>query len=151
MLFFLLSANLAGQETNIYQSIAKRNAFNLTGSAPIKTLPPAASILAPDVFLTGITRFNNTNKVNQVHLVLKKIGEPDKFISLIENQTRNGIHLKKIGKNSAFITLDGENRLLSFEKHSLPTIFTKAVKPKLMQMSKDKKSYSKKDEKSRGR
>mgnify|MGYP003658235040 FL=1 len=116
MLFFLLSANLAGQETNIYQSIAKRNAFNLTGSAPIKTLPPAASILAPDVFLTGITRFNNTNKVNQVHLVLKKIGEPDKFISLIENQTRNGIHLKKIGKNSAFITLDGENRLLSFKE-----------------------------------
>ncbi len=156
MLFFLLSANLAGQETNLYQSIVKRNAFDLTGSAPIKTLPPATNILAPYVFLTGITRFNNTNKINQVHLVLKKIGKPDEFISLLENQTRNGIQLKKVEKNSALITLGGKNKLLSFEKHSLPTVFTKAAAvsktsrqdytSKLMQMSKDKK-YEKKDAK----
>jgi len=135
--FFLLSTSLAGQETNLYQSIVKRNALNLTESAPIKTLPPAADFLAPDIYLTGISRFSGTNKV---HLVVRKRGEPDKFVSLVENQTQNGVQLKKIGKNSASITSNGQHKLLSFEKHSLPTTFTKVATSKLTQMNKNKKS-----------
>lgn len=135
--FFLLSANLASQETNIFQGIVKRNAFNLTEPAPIKTLAPATNILESDIYLTGISRFNGINKV---HLVVKKRGEPDKFVSLLENQTQNGVQLKKIGKNSAFITSNGQHKLLSFEKHSLPTTFTKVATSKLTQMNKNKKS-----------
>ena len=49
---FSLIASLNGQETNVYESIVKRNAFNLTEEAPMKILPPVSEILAPNVYLT---------------------------------------------------------------------------------------------------
>ena len=139
---FSLIASLNGQETNVYESIVKRNAFNLTEEAPMKILPPVSEILAPNVYLTGITRLNGVRKA---HLVLRKTGDPDKFVSLAANERQYNIALKKILEDSAYISTNGQHRLLSFEKHALPTIITKSP-PKLMQRS-DRKDDKKKDEK----
>ena len=139
---FSLIASLNGQETNVYESIVKRNAFNLTEEAPMKILPPVSEILAPNVYLTGITRLNGVRKA---HLVLRKTGAPDKFVSLAANERQYNIELKKILEDSAYISTNGQHRLLSFEKHALPTIITKSP-PKLMQRS-DRKDDKKKDEK----
>ena len=139
---FSLIASLNGQETNVYESIVKRNAFNLTEEAPMKILPPVSEILAPNVYLTGITRLNGVRKA---HLVLRKTGDPDKFVSLAANERQYNIELKKILEDSAYISTNGQHRLLSFEKHALPTIITKSP-PKLMQRS-DRKDDKKKDEK----
>ena len=139
---FSLIASLNGQETNVYESIVKRNAFNLTEEAPMKILPPVSEILAPNVYLTGITRLNGVRKA---HLVLRKTGDPDKLVSLAANERQYNIELKKILEDSAYISTNGQHRLLSFEKHALPTIITKSP-PKLMQRS-DRKDDKKKDEK----
>ena len=139
---FSLIASLNGQETNVYESIVKRNAFNLTEEAPMKILPPVSEILAPNVYLTGITRLNGVRKA---HLDLRKTGDPDKFVSLAANERQYNIELKKILEDSAYISTNGQHRLLSFEKHALPTIITKSP-PKLMQRS-DRKDDKKKDEK----
>ena len=125
--FFLHFLLIGGEETNIYQSIIKRNAFDLTDSLPVPTLPPATNILSPSVFLTGISRLNGVRKV---HLVLKKGGEPNKYVSLAADQKQYNIELNKILKDSAEITNNGIPTLLSFEKHGLPTTITKlATKP----------------------
>ncbi|MDP6527866.1 MAG: hypothetical protein QF858_03255, partial [Candidatus Pacebacteria bacterium] len=76
--FLLFVVSLHGAD-NTYSSIAKRNAFELTSERPTAILPPVSEILAPSVFLTGITRWKGTNKV---HLVLRKAGETDRFVSL---------------------------------------------------------------------
>ena len=108
----------------------------------MKILPPVSEILAPNVYLTGITRLNGVRKA---HLVLRKTGDPDKFVSLAANERQYNIELKKILEDSAYISTNGQHRLLSFEKHALPTIITKSP-PKLMQRS-DRKDDKKKDEK----
>ena len=152
ILFFGVAImNLQADSTNIYEEIVKRNAFDLTGEKPTKILPPITNILRGNVYLTGITRINDIRKA---HLVVRRPGAPDKFISLFEKQAEDGILLEKISPNRAFISDNGEHRLLSFEKHALPTIVTKNKAPKLMQRSEkrdDKKSEKKEAKKSEPR
>jgi type II secretory pathway component PulC len=144
LVFFAVS--LQAGETNVYESIVKRNAFDLTAELPKPILPPVAQILKPNVYLTGLTHFKGVRKV---HLVLRPIGGPDKFISLATDEKQYNIELRKINKNSALISNNGSEELVSFENNGLPTIVTKApVKKVLMQRtSKDKKENSKKEEK----
>ena len=148
ILFFFVVSLQAG-ETNVYESIVKRNAFDLTAEQPKLILPPAAEILKPNVYLTGLTHFRGGRKV---HLVLTHAGEPDKFISLATNEKQYNIELKKINKNSALISNNGSEELMSFENNGLPTIVTKApVKKVLMERSSSRssrgKESSKKEEK----
>jgi len=127
ILILLALALSAYAEENPYEAIAERNAFNLTDKEPVPPLPPAEKILAPSVFLTGITRMNGVRKI---HFVLKKTGDPDKFVSLATDEKQYNIELKEILEYSAYISNNGEVILLSFEKNSLPTTVTKAP-PKL--------------------
>ena len=140
--------SLNAQNTNTYEKIVKRNAFDLVGEKPIKILPPATNILRGEVYLTGITRINS---VRQAHFVVKRPGSKDKFVSLREREAQDGIQIEKLNSNSVFIKDNGQRRLLSFEKHSLPTIIVKTSTPKLMQRSEkkdDKKSEKKEVKKS---
>jgi hypothetical protein len=122
---------------NPYLSITERNAFDLADSLPVPILPPATNILAPSVFLTGITKMNGVRKV---HLVLRKTGGSDKFMSLAADEKLYNIELKKILKGSAFVLNNENSTLLSFKTNSLPTTITK-LPPKLPKSSgKDKRS-----------
>ena len=147
LLLIFFAVSLHAGETNIYQSIIKRNAFELTSEAPRPILPPVSEILKPSVFLTGITRFNGIRKI---HLVLRKVGGPDKFVSLATNEKQHNVELKKIYKNSALISNNGNEQLMSFENNGLPTIITKpqpTKKEPSSKYSRDKKGSSKKEEK----
>ncbi len=140
--------NLQADSTNKYEKITKRNAFDLVGEKPIKILPPVTNTVTGDVYLTGITRINS---VRQAHFVVKRPGAKDKFVSLREKEAQDGIQIEKLNSNSVFIKDNGRRRLLSFEKHSLPTIIMKTSTPKLMQRSEkkdDKKSEKKEVKKS---
>jgi hypothetical protein len=126
---------------NPYLSITERNAFDLADSLPVPILPPATNILSHSVFLTGISKINN---VREVHLVLRKSGDPDKFVSLAENEklynTWHRLELKKVLKDSAFVLNNKNSALLSFKTNSLPTTITK-LPPKLPKSpEKDKRS-----------
>ena len=149
LILIFFAVGLQAGETNVYESIVKRNAFELTAEQPIPVLPPAAEILRPNVYLTGLTHFKGVRKV---HLVLRPIGEPDKFISLAIDEKQYNIELKKINKNSALILNNGHEELMSFENNGLPTIVTKAAaKKELMQRTSSRSSRgresSKKEEK----
>ena len=148
VIFFLFIVSLHGAD-NTYSSIAERNAFELTSEKPIAILPPVREILAPSVFLTGITRWKGTNKV---HLVLRKAGESDKFVSLGINERQYNIELKKVLEGSVLIEANGSNKLLSFKTNGLPTIVTKAPAPKKTssssRYSRDKKEVKKEKKKS---
>jgi len=151
LLLFLAFGFHAYGETNKnpYLSITERNAFELTDKEPAPPLPPAEKILPPNIFLTGISRWKGTQKV---HLVLRKTGEPDKFVSLETNEKQYNIKLKKILRDSALISSDGDDKLLSFENNGLPTIITKAASTKKTssssRYSRDRREdSSKKDEK----
>lgn len=139
LLLILFAVGLHAEEANEYQSIVKRNAFELTGELPKPTLPPVAEILRPSVFMTGMTHFNGVRKI---HLVLRKTGEPDKFVSLAANEKQYGVELKKIYKNSALVSNGGTSQLLSFEKNSLPTIITKAATRSSKSPEKDRRESS---------
>jgi hypothetical protein len=146
LIFFVVS--LQAGETNVYESIVERNAFDLTTEQPKPILPPVAEILKPNVYLTGLTHFKGVRKV---HLVLKRVGEPDKFVSLSTNEEQYNVELKKINKNSALISNNGIEELISFKNNSLPTIITKAPLPKKespsSRSSRDRRESSKKEEK----
>ena len=148
VIFFLFIVSLHGAD-NTYSSIAERNAFELTSEKPIAILPPVREILAPSVFLTGITRWKGTNKV---HLVLRKAGESDKFVSLGINERQYNVELKKVLEGSVLIEANGSNKLLSFKTNGLPTIVTKAPAPKKTssssRYSRDKKEVKKEEKKS---
>ena len=148
VIFLLFVVSLRGAD-NTYSSITKRNAFELTSEKPIAILPPVSEILAPSIFLTGITRWKGTNKV---HLVLRKAGENDKFVSLGKNERQYNIELKKVLEGSVLIEANGSNKLLSFKTNSLPTIVTKAPAPKKTssssRYSRDKKEVKKEEKKS---
>ena len=147
LLLIFFAVSLHAGETNIYQSITKRNAFELTSETPRPILPPVSEILRPSVFLTGITRFNGIRKI---HLVLRKAGEPDKFVSLAINEKQHNVELKKIYKNSALISNNESEQLMSFKNNGLPTIITKPQsikKESSSKYSKDKKESSKKETK----
>ena len=145
VIFFLFVVSLHGAD-NTYSSIAERNAFELTSKKPIAILPPVSEILAPSVFLTGITRWKGTNKV---HLVLRKAGESDKFVSLGVNEKQYNIELKKVLEDSVLIETNGNNKLLSFKTNGLPTIVTKAPAAKKTssssRYSRDKKEVKKEE------
>jgi type II secretory pathway component PulC len=147
LLLIFFAVSLHAGEANIYQSITKRNAFELTSDPPRPILPPVSEILNPSVFLTGVTRFNGIGKI---HLVLRKAGEPDKFVSLAINEKQYNVELKKIYKNSALISNNGNEQLMSFKNNGLPTIVTKpqpTKKETSSKYSRDKKGSSKKEEK----
>lgn len=147
IVFSVILTHLYGEETNIYQTISKRNAFELTSEVLKPILPPVSEILRPSVFLTGITRFNGARKI---HLVLRKAGHPDKFVSLAINEKEYNVELKKIYKNSALISNNGNEQLMSFKNNGLPTIATKpqlTKKESSSKYSKDKKESSKKETK----
>ena len=148
VIFLLFAMSLHGAD-NTYSSIAKRNAFDLTSEKPIAVLPPVNEILAPSVFLTGITRWKGTNKV---HLVLRKAGETDKFVSLGKNERQYNIELKKVLEDSVLIETNGNNKLLSFKTNGLPTIVTKTPAAKKTssssRYSRDKKEVKKEEKKS---
>ena len=142
LIFLLLTAPLYGVD-NPYSPITERNAFELTSKEPVPILPPIEKILAPNVFLTGITRWKGTNKV---HFVIRKGGEPDKFVSLGTNERQYNIELKKILKDSVIITANGNTQLLNFKTNSLPTIVTKTATTKKPSPS-SRYSRDKKEEK----
>ena len=148
VIFFLFVVSLHGAD-NTYSSIAERNAFELTSEKPIAILPPVREILSPNVFLTGITRWKGTNKV---HLVLRKAGETDKFVSLGINQRQYNIELKKVLKNSVLIETNGSDKLLTFKTNGLPTVVTKTPAAKKTssssRYSRDKKEDKKEEKKS---
>lgn len=149
IIFSGILAHLYGEETNRYQIISKRNAFELMSETPKPILPPVSEILRPSVFLTGITRFNGIRKI---HLVLRKAGEPDKFVSLAINEKQYNVELKKIYKNSALIYNNGNEQFMSFENNGLPTVVTKpqpqpTKKETSSKYFRDKKGSSKKEEK----
>ena len=148
LIFLLLTAPLYGVD-NPYSPITERNAFELTSKEPAPILPPVEKILAPNVFLTGITRWKGTNKV---HFVIRKGGEPDKFVSLATNERQYNIELKKILKDSVIITANGNTQLLNFKTNSLPTIVTKTAAakktPSSSRYSRDKKEVKKEEKKS---
>ena len=152
ILFFGVAImNLRADSTNIYEKIVERNAFDLTEEKITKILPPITDILRGEVFLTGIHSINNVKKVS---LVVREKGS-DKFVSLTNLQASSGIQIKSIGSTNVLASVYGTHKLLSFEKHSLPTTITKAP-PKLMQRSdKDKRvlDYINKmrDEKKKGK
>mgnify|MGYP003656179584 CR=1 FL=1 len=142
LIFLLLTAPLYGAD-NPYSPITDRNAFELTSKEPAPALPPVEKILAPSVFLTGITRWKGTNKV---HLVLRKAGENDKFVSLATNERQYNIELKKVLEDSVLIEANGSNKLLSFKTNGLPTVVTKAPAAKKTSSS-SRYSRDKKEEK----
>ena len=116
-----------GTNENPYQKITERNAFELTDKEPAPPLPPVEKILPPSIFLTGITRWKGTNKA---HLVLRKVREPDKFVSLEVNEKQYNIELKKILRDTVLVSTNGNDKLLSFENNGLPTIITKPAAAK---------------------
>ncbi len=141
-------SSIRGQETNTYQEITERNAFNLTSELPKPvTLPPVSKILKPNVFLTGITRLKGVRKI---HLVLRKSGEPDRFVSLALNENQHNVELKKISKDSALISNNGQQETVSFKNNGLPTIITKTTTPssKSKSSSRDKKDEKKESKRS---
>ena len=123
----LLFAASVFAEDNQYQSISSRNAFDLMPDQPKPVLPPVSEILKPNLYLTGLTRLNGVRKA---HLVLRRAGQPDKFLSLSLNNKQDGIELKKILNESALISNNGQDQLISFENNGLPTIITKAPEKK---------------------
>ena len=135
LLFFAVS--LQAGETNVYESIVKRNAFDLTAELPTPVLPPAAEILKSNVYLTGLTYFKGIKKV---HLVLKRAGKLDKFMSLALLDNQEGIELKKISNNTVLISNNGQDQLISFENNSLPTTIIKAAPPQ-KESSERKRQY----------
>jgi len=139
LLLILFAVGLHAEETNMYQAIVKRNAFELTAEQPKPTLPPVAEILRPSAFMTGMTLLNGVRKI---HLVLRKTGESDKFVSLAANEKQDNIELKKIYKNSALVSNDGASQLLSFDKNSLPTIIAKAATRPSKSSEKDRRESS---------
>ena len=140
--FFVVS--VSAQEAKQYQLITKRNAFELMSEAPKPILPPVSEILRPNIFLTGITRFN---KVRKIHLVLRNSGQPDKFISLAINEKQYNVELKNIYKNSALVLNNGSQQLVSFESNALPTIVKKPAPTKESPSKSRSSSRDKKDEK----
>ena len=139
LLLILFAVGLHAEETNMYQAIVKRNAFELTAEQPKPILSPVAEILRPSVFMTGMTRLDGVRKI---HLVLRKTGESDKFVSLAANEKQYNIELKKIYKNSALVSNDGASQLLSFDKNSLPTIIAKAATRPSKSSEKDRRESS---------
>ena len=142
LIFLLFAGSLYGVD-NPYSTITERNAFELTSKEPAPILPPIEEILAPNIFLTGITRWKGANKV---HLVLRKAGETDRFVSLGKNERQYNIELKKVLEDSVLIETNGSNQLLSFKANSLPTIVTKASTAKKTSSS-SRYSRDKKEEK----
>ena len=146
LILILFAVSLQAGETNVYESITKRNAFDLTAGQPKPILPPVAEILKPSIYLTGLTHFRGVRKV---HFVLRRAGEPDKFVSLSTDEKQYNIELKKINKNTALISNNGSEELLSFENNGLPTIITKAApqKESSSRSFRDRRESSKKEEK----
>jgi len=62
--------------------------------------------------------------------VLRKAGEPDKLVSLGMNEKQHSVKLKKILRDAVLVSTNGNDKLLNFEKNSLPTTITKRAPQK---------------------
>lgn len=142
-LFLLLFSFSVFAESNPYDEISARNAFDLTSEKLAPILPPITDIIAPTIFLTGITSWNGVRKI---HLVLRRTGEPDKFVSLRENESQYNIGLMRILPNSATVSINGKQETINFERNSFPAIVTKKPAPKSAPTS-SRYSRDRKDEK----
>ena len=99
-------------EKSPYEAIVERNAFDLTGEKIKPILPPVSEILAPNLFLTGITRHG---KIKKAHLVLKgKPAMPSHFLSLSKGEKKHDVELLKIEGDSVLVANSGTKQLLTF-------------------------------------
>jgi len=120
-LIFILITSSAVLAEAPYNSIVKRNAFNLTSEQKIPSLPPASTILRGEVYLTGIIR---KDKIYTAYMALKEKGTT-KYLSLKEGEAQDGIKVERITRNSVLIRHSGSPEELSFKRNRFPTIVTK--------------------------
>jgi hypothetical protein len=144
MLLILLMGLGAQAEQSPYEAIIRRNAFDLTGEKIKPILPPASEILAPDIFLTGITRHG---KIKKAHLLLKgKPAMPSHFLSLSKGEKKYDVELLKIEGDLVLVVNSGIKQLLTFKDNSLPTVALKVPsvgRSSSSKWEKDPKSSSK--------
>jgi hypothetical protein len=142
--FLIFAAASSTVAENPYSPIIKRNAFNLTSETTKPILPPVSEILAPDIFLTGITRHG---KIKKAHLVLKgKSSMPSHFLSLSKGGKKYDVELLKIERDSVLVVNSGIKQLLTFKDNSLPTVVLKVPsvgRSSSSKREKDPKSSSK--------
>jgi len=106
---------------NSYKGIVKRNAFDLTSEKKAPILPPASTILLPTVYLTGIAR---KDKIYTAYMVIKDKAQ-NKFLGLNTGETKYGVEVLKIMKDTVFISHNGNLQELTFRQNSFPSVITK--------------------------
>ena len=104
-----------------YEGIVKRNAFDLTSEKKVPILPPASTILLPTVYLTGIAR---KDKIYTAYMVIKDKAQ-NKFLGLNTGETKYGVEVLKIMKDTVFISHSGNLQELTFRQNSFPSVITK--------------------------
>lgn len=136
ILCLLVSSTLYAEE-NPYAGITTRNAFELTLSEAKPILPPAAEILRPTVFLTGISRYG---KIYTAHLVLRgNLSADNELLSLRAGEKQYNIKMLNIKGDSVFISNNGSEQVLTFKDNSLPSIALKAPSVKRSSAERDEK------------
>ena len=103
---------------NSYKGIVKRNAFDLTSEKKAPILPPASTILLPTVYLTGIAR---KDKIYTAYMVIKDKAQ-NKFLGLNTGETKYGVEVLKIMKDTVFISHNGNLQELTFRQNSFPSV-----------------------------
>ena len=124
----LSSAETVRSIENPYQTISKRNAFDLTGE------PPPAPKAAPeppkseDVKLTGIYRHDGVERAALALIDSKKKAEPPNYIQLAAGEKKDGIEIVSIDKATGKVTIReyGELRSLTFKEDAFKTSVSKA-------------------------
>ena len=124
----LSSAETVRSIENPYQSISKRNAFDLTGE------PPPAPKAAPeppkseDVKLTGIYRREGVERAALALVDSKKKSEPPKYLQLAAGEKQDGIEIVSIEKPTGKVTIRefGQLRSLTFKEDAFKTSVSKA-------------------------
>ena len=135
-LIFIAASAIAAE--NPYDSISKRNAFNLTVENTQPILPPVSTILGPDfdIFLTGTA---TRNQVKNAYFALKFKGELDHhYISLKIGEKQKGIELLEVSKDSVLIVNNDSKQYLTFKTNSFPTVVLKV--PSVKSPSRSSKS-----------
>ena len=124
----LSSAETVRSIENPYQTISKRNAFDLTGE------PPPAPKAAPeppkseDVKLTGIYRHDGVERAALALIDSKKKAEPPNYLQLAAGEKKDGIEIVSIDKATGKVTIReyGELRSLTFKEDAFKTSVSKA-------------------------
>ena len=124
----LSSAETVRSIENPYQTISKRNAFDLTGE------PPPAPKAAPEppkseeVKLTGIYRHDGVERAALALIDSKKKAEPPNYLQLAAGEKKDGIEIVSIDKATGKVTIReyGELRSLTFKEDAFKTSVSKA-------------------------